>query len=164
MFYGSKEDQSREIQRRVADCREMAALFPIIRTVAEEFDGKVFNCRFEKALQEKRPRIYVGKRFQYLEITAYPESHSGNSFTLAQIKLSDMPDGKRIPAKLIIEAAKSKRESLLQQAYRIERDAAEVEEKRRQLDYFKDQIDKIRDSICYEVQNVYNLGYRVHKS
>ena len=161
MFYGNQEEKKKEIEKRIRACREMSTLFPIIRSVAEEFDGKVFNCRFEKALQSKRPRIYVEKRFQWLEINAFSEEPGCRQFTLAQIKISDMPDGKRIPADLIIDAARKKRESLLRQATEMERDAAEADEKRHQLEYFKSQIDKIRDSICYEVRDIYNLDYRV---
>lgn len=162
MFYGRKEDREKEIAKKIRACREMSTLFPIIRDVAEAFDGKVFNCRFEKALQEIRPRMYAQKRYQWLEITAFPNEPGCGEYTLAQIKLSDMPDGKRIPADLIIDAARRKRESLLQQAAQMERDASEAEEKRRQLEYFKSQLEKVRDSICYEVRDIYNLDYRVN--
>ena len=161
MFYGSQEEAKKEIERKARACREMSALFPVIRSVAEAFDGKVFNCRFQNALQEKQPRIYAQKRYDWLEITAYSKENGCGEYTLARIKLDDMPDGKRIPADLIIDAARKERESLLQQAVKIERDAAEAEEKRKQLEYFKNQIDRIRDSICYEVRDIYNLDYYV---
>lgn len=161
MYYGSEEEREKEIAKLARACREMSSLFPIILDVTEAFDGKVFNCRFEKALQERRPRMYANKRFQWLEISAYPNEPGCGEYILAQIKLSDMPDGKRIPAGLIIDSARKKRENLLQKAAKIERDASEADEKRRQIEYFKSQLEKVRDSICYEVRNIYNLDYRV---
>jgi len=162
MFYGTSEQREKAVQERAEAYRAAADLFPIVRKTAEEFDGKMFNCRFEKALQEKYRRIFVTRRYEYIEITAYPGTKGNTLITLVHLNQSDLIDGKRVPGKLIIERAREKREELLKAAAKMEHDAADAEEKRRQLDYLKNQIDSIRDSICYEIQDLYGLCYRVH--
>ena len=53
MFIGStRESQDKQAQMEVEARREAAAAFPFIRPVLQRFNGKVYNCRFEKALKE----------------------------------------------------------------------------------------------------------------
>lgn len=160
MFYGSIEDQGKAIAAKVKTRRDAAALFPIIRDTALAFDGKVYNCRFEKALRERGTYIFTEKTQYYFEIYLYER---GNRITLAHISPDDMPDGKRIPADLIVKSAREKREQLLQEAAQIERDVAQVDTFKQQLDYFRKQLEKLRDSIHSDVRNIYNLDYRVHR-
>lgn len=160
MFYGDRDAQDEAIAAKVKTKRDAAALFPIIRDATLAFDGKVYNCRFENALRESGNYIFTEKTKYYFEIYLYDR---GNRIVLAHISIDDMPDGKRIPADLIVKSAREKRESLLREAAQIERDAAQADMFKQQLEYFREQLEKIRDSIHSDVRDIYNLDYRVHR-
>ena len=155
MYYDNPEEKTRiDIENR----RAAAALFPIIREVAGDFDGKVFNCRFENALREHSSRIFVKKRYKWLEITTYGKNYS-EIFLLAQINLDDMPDGKRMPAALIIEDARERREKLLREAAETEAALATAPLLKKQLESMKKQLETMMDTIPYAIRENYNLNY-----
>ena len=153
------EDPDAEIRERANTYRDAAALFPAIRRTLEAFDGKMFNCRLEKALREATSnRVFAGKRYMWLEIYIY---ENGNQITLAQIKLEELTDGKRIHAALLIESAREHRESLLQRAADLETAIDRAPAVRQQLQQLEALIIKLRESIPYEARDVYRLDYRV---
>ncbi len=163
MYYGyTREERNKAIENKAASYREAANLFPIIRKVINQFDGKCFNCRFEKALQEASgKRIYVKKEYdRFLCIYTYSKN-SYNQITLANINLADMPDGKRIPGDLLIESAKDRYSRLLSNAAELESMIEKVDLIETQLKYFKSQIERIVSTIPYEARDIYNLNYHV---
>jgi len=174
MFCGDKEAKDKEIMKRIKARREAAAVFPYLRKTIEAFDGKVFNCRFEKALREdgnywsvelKRNEHYGD--FLSISFCKSGECSSREWKTVCGINLGRpggkgvVWDGKRIPAAVLIEESRKTRESLLHEAAVLEEmiEIAPVLEK--QLEYFKAQIDRIVGQIPYEARSVYNLGYYV---
>lgn len=158
MFY-SKDAQEKEMSARIKARREAAALFPAIRKTAEMFDGKVLNCRFEKALKEAAGRcVFVEKRSQFVYIEMYDR---GTVLTLATMKISEMADGKRINATALIEDAKQQRLSHLQKAADMERAFENAEVTRRQLNELKKLVEKVLADVPYEVRDVCNLNARL---
>jgi len=160
MFYGPREEQDKTAKRKIDAYRQAASLFPLIRDVVQTFDNKVYNCRLEKALKEKDHRMYVEKRFNYLAICCYVQ-HYNDNFTLASIKLDDMPEGKRIPAELIIEDARERRANILKKAYEMEKAMQNIDFYAGQLGHYAAQIKKIVDSVPFEIRDIYNLNYRI---
>lgn len=158
----TKEDQDKAIRSQAVAYREAANLFPQIRKVIEDFNGKCFNCRFEKAIQEATgQRVFVKKEYErFLNIYTY-KPHSGEQLTLAHIKLEDMPEGKRIPGDLLIESLKSCRERFLREAADLEGMIEKADFIKEQLQYFKSQIDKIVSTIPYKARDIYHLDYHV---
>lgn len=157
-----KERKDAEVMTRVAAYREAASLYPIISKIVWQFDGKCFNCKLQNAIQAAGPRVYIEKRYRWLEFTLYLRNVSGG-FVIAQIPLELMPDGKRIPAALILESMREHRQSFLKQAADLEESMDQVEFLEMQLEHFKDQIQKIRDSIPSEIRSIYRLNYNVSR-
>lgn len=160
MFYGSREDQDKKTRSKIDAIRQAAGLYPIIRDIVAAFDGKVYNCRLEKALKEVDRHIYVEKRFNCLSIGCYVTNYN-ECFTLASIRLADLPEGKRIPATLIIEDARKRRAGLLRRAADLSVAMENVDYYKGQLEHYAAQIKKIVDMIPCEVRDTYNLDYRV---
>lgn len=157
-----KERKDAEVMTRVAAYREAASLYPIISKIVWQFDGKCFNCKLQNAIQAAGPRVYIEKRYRWLEFTLYLRNVSGG-FVIAQIPLESMPDGKRIPAALILESMREHRQSFLKQAADLEESMGQVEFLEMQLEHFRDQIQKIRDSIPSEIRSIYRLNYNVSR-
>lgn len=158
-MYNGFGDPAEELKKRATAYRNAAGLFPAVRKTAETFDGKVYNCRFEKALQEATgSRVFAAKRYKWIEIYIYED---GRQITLAQIAQDALKDGKRIPADMIIESAREHRESLLKRATELETAIEKVPDIRRQIETLSGMICQLRDSIPYEVRDVYRLDYRI---
>lgn len=175
MRYYTRENQDNAAREEIAAYRQFAAAYPLIARVSKEYDGKCFNCRFEKALQDAcnsqfgfrmlddgriygNVQIYARKRYKWLEIDMYIKSQSHN---LAQIALDDMPDGKRIPADKIIKSAAEKREKFLQEAAQLEKDMAMVDIYKNQIAQIEKILDGIEKQLGTRVKDIYNLRYRL---
>lgn len=147
----------KKIQDKILAEREAAALFPAVRSVLEAFDGKVLNCRLEKALCEKSgARIYMNKRYKWLEMYVYTERYTEPIY-ICQIELDKLTDGKRIPGALMIEAARNSREKLLKNAADLESSLDHVQEWKEQLAYLKNQMKAICGNIPYEIRDTFGL-------
>lgn len=161
-MYGYYEDESRRAgcEKTAAAHREAAALFPAIRKTFETFDGKVFNCRLEKALQEATGRrVFVRKDSYSLEVYAWFNDYRGSShYTLAYIKAGDLVDGKRIPAALLIESARANREKHLQEAAALDIAPDTVPTTAQHIKYFMEQANKLVDTLPYSVRELYRIS------
>ena len=163
MYYYTEKDRAAAVEKTVAEYRNAAGLFPAIRRVFEQFDGKVFNCRLEEALQkETGTRIRAEKRNNStLDIYYYGNTYSGccTWITLAQIKLDDMKDRKRIPAALLIESARKRREEHLQDAAALESYTGKMDDVKKQIEYFIGQANRIANALPYELRDIYRIKY-----
>jgi len=155
-----KKQKDAAVMTRVNAYREAASLYPIVSKIVWQFDGKCFNCKLQNAIQAAGPRVYIEKRYKWLEFNLYLQGVPGG-MTIAQIPLDSMPDGKRIPAALILENMRKSRENFLKQAAELEDTISQVEFLEKQLEYFKSQLVKVRDSIPYEARSIYRLDYRI---
>lgn len=153
-IYG-KEEQKKAVAAQVQELRKNASYYPIIARVLREFDGKVFNCRLEKALKEATENnVYVQKRMDWIEIYSF---NRGAQYTLAQIRKDTMPDGKRICAADFIESAQVHRTAFLKKAADIERLADNMETVTAQLDGLKKAYNAIVDNMPYELRDIYGI-------
>ena len=161
-MYGYNNDEARRAgcEKTAAAHREAADLFPAIRKVFEAFDGKVFNCRLEKALQEATGRrVFVKKSDYSIEVYIYLDDYRGNSwYTLAFVKCEELKDGKRIPAAAFIDSARSRREKHLQEAAQMEAAPDTVPEMVQHIKYFIDQANRLIDSLPYSVREMYHVS------
>lgn len=161
-MYGFYDEEARRAgcEKTAAAHREAAALFPAIRKVFEAFDGKVFNCRLEKALREATGRrVFVKKSDYSIEVYTYLDDYRGSSwYTLAFVKCEDLKDGKRIPAAAFIDSARSNREKHLKEAAQMEAAPDTVPELVQHIKYFIDQANKLIDSLPYSVREMYHVS------
>lgn len=157
MRYGqSKEDAVKEYCNL---CRKAAAFYPSIAPVIRDFDKKVYNCRFDKAIREATAgqHVYVSKQFNmYIEISF---CESGKTFVLATIKIDDLIDGKRIDADLLLHDAQERRAKHLKDAVDTEKAFNEMESIKRNLDSLKKAYNNIVASVPYELQTIYNIKH-----
>lgn len=162
MYYGSDESRAAAMKATAKGYRAAAGLFPAIRKVLEQYDGKVFNCRLEKSLHEETGLwVHAKKEYNRLEIYYYGSTYCGNThFTLATVPLSSLPDGKRIPAALLIQSARDRRVEHLQHAACLEEFAESASTIKEQIDYFLAQANRIAGNLPAEVRDVYDIKYR----
>ncbi len=178
MFYGSKEEQDKAIMKQVNKYRNAAAIFPYLRKVIESFDGKVYNIRLEKALREDGNfwTVKLNRNDRYGDMLTIDfqarNDHApyGYSINVVYVNLGKSTDpkskwdGKRIPASVIVESAREKREINLKNAAELESVIDREQSIREQIQYFAKQIDKLVDPILYYARDVYDLNYRVRRN
>lgn len=161
-FYGNIEAANKEAQERAADYRAAVNYIQAIIKVLKDFDGKVYNCRFDKALAavtDNKAHVY---RTQYcFQIYVYPRNNYSFHITLASIKPQDFTDGKRIPADLLIESTRSSRENILKKAYDIETNIEQMAQVKEYIQQTKDKLEKFCRSFPDDIRDIYGLPYCV---
>lgn len=155
-IYG-KENQIKAIQKYAEIKRAAAALYPVITKVFRDFDGKVYNCRLEKALQAAAPenRIYCNKRLSWIECYLWID---GEQITLSQIRIEQLKDNKRIDAAAFIESAQNKRADFLRDAAELDRVALEYDSIKEQIQSLKKALNAIYDGMPYRARDIMNLN------
>lgn len=161
--YYTDGDKEKAAKRLAEDYREAARLFTEIRPVIESFDGKVFNCRFEKALQEKTGRrIYCRKEYEKWITIHYYSINFNQHMTLAVLKIEDMIDGKRINAARFLESGRENYTEHLQKAAKIEEAIEKAPEIKRQIAELAKMIGVLSAQIdSYEAREIFDLNYRI---
>lgn len=161
MRYYKREDQDAAAAREAATRREAASLFPIVREVVRRFDGKVYNIRFQRALQEAvagkaAGQIYTHKTDWSITIEWYPAAGYDYQQTIARMKTARRIDGTELDASL-----KDCRTALLREAARIEEQAAQIDTVKAQIDATEKLLERLRDGLSYPVREIYGLNFYV---
>lgn len=156
------ETANKTVLQRAEDYRQAAALIPAMNKVLEDFDGKVYNCRLGKALAAAtNNRLHVEKRYSTIAVYTYPERNYSHAMTLAEMRIEDMPDGKRIAADKFRESSCKCREALLRKAYEIEIAAETMPQA---IAYYEESVAKLNkflQSFPTEFRDIYKLPYCV---
>ena len=156
-FYDNEERRKANTDH-IAKLRDIAALYPVIVPVITKFDNKIYNVRFKNSLTEASSStkyyIFTEKRLNYMEIYVYDR---GSQYTLAQVTIDDMPDGKRIPAEKLIDSARNKREELLRRAYELEN--IDIKQVLDQLNQAKALYNSIYEGLPYKFIDVYHITH-----
>lgn len=158
--YGETDTQAAE--RYIQECRAAAGLFPALRRVILAFDGKIYNKRFETALQSEIGRIYAEKKTngdrQVLNVWYYSES--GEYMT---ILWCDLPGDKRIKAADLIQAAAVKRAEYLKNAYHMAQVLPTIETRRQQIELLKNQLAGVLYDLTYTEKEIFGLHQRISR-
>ena len=161
-FYGSIEEANKEARNRANDYRTAAGYIPEITKIIKDFDGKVYNCRLDKALQAAtNNRVFVSKTEYNFSIYTYPRNHYSFHITLACIPADALTDGKRIPADKIIESFKEHRETVLKNAFEIESNIDQMEQVRAYISQTKEKLEAYCRSFNNDLRDIYGLPYCV---
>lgn len=156
------ESANKAAIQRAEEYRQAAALIPTMNKIIKDFDGKVCNCRLDKALKAAtNNRLLVEKRYSTIAIYTYPEHNYSHTMTLADMSVADMPDGKRIVADKFKESSHKYRELLLRKAYEIETAAETMPQT---IAYFEESVAKLNkflQSFPAEIRDIYKLPYCV---
>ena len=155
-FYGDYEKAHQEAQKRIEAYRQAAALAPAVMKVIKSFDGKVYNCRLDKALREATNNgIMAYKQYQYVEIYGY---FNNGHIILARFKPEDLKN-KRINADDLIKQVRENRERILKEAYELEIYSPQAEQIR---DYIRATIDRLETycrSLPDDIRHIYGIPY-----
>ena len=160
IYYRSTEERQKDLNNRIESYRQAAAHVPQIIKALKQFDGKVYNCRLDKALREAtNGKVGVYNQYGFISIYAcYTTNYHHINF--ATFRLEDL-ENKRINAEKLIEQVKAARESLLDKAYKIETYSEQADNIR---EYVKQSIEKL-ESICKslpdDIREVYNIPYTI---
>ena len=172
MRFYNHEDAEKQVKKDIEAYSEVNAILPAVRKVIRDFDGKIFNVRLEKALQEIHPRIYVHKRYNTVEIYMYCQ-HSNNPMTICSSALPGnsyhdnmkhfIQDNKRINADLALQDMETHRASRLKEIDSWKQFLENREQISVQLEALKKEIDYITDLIPFRMRDYFGIGYRVTK-
>lgn len=145
-------------QKAIDSHRAAAAVFPVVRRVIERFDGKVYNCRLERALKNEiseAGHIYCRKEYSGNISIEYAACNSYGWQCVASIPLS--ADSKRIDARSVIEDMQAIRAEHLKKAFDIEDTGRHIEEIQARIDGLKKALNATIDSISYEARDAYGI-------
>ena len=160
IYYRSTEERQKDLNNRIESYRQAAAQAPAIIKIIRQFDGKVYNCRLDKALKEAtNGKVGVYNQYGFISIYAcYTTNYHHINF--ATFRLEDL-ENKRINAEKLIEQVKAARENLLDKAYKVETYSEQADNIR---EYVKQSIEKL-ESICKslpdDIREVYNIPYTI---
>lgn len=168
MYYSDNESRKKELLKEAQYLRQAAGTIAKIKKVAANFDGKMYNCKFDEAidaLTDDESRFYCHSQYSYFEIICQPKSGNYIStisllHTYKAVKGEDngiFDANKRINAARMIEALNNKYAQLQKEAADIERAAENLEAITGQIETLKAMINNIVDSVPYRVLNVCNL-------
>lgn len=155
-YYSSIEESNKAAETRIKGYREAAAMVPAVIEVIKKFDGKVYNCRFDKAIHELDSRIHAWKHYNCLSVYMHPYPGCYNEVTLSSISLDEMPN-KRIPADKMILDARERRESLLKKAYEIESMMSAMPQVKAYIDETKRKLEAYLKQFPTDVRELYGL-------
>ena len=167
MFYGSIEEKKQYLLKLADEQRRAAARVDSVIEVVKQFDGKMYNCRFDdaiKALSDSEVGLYVTRRYDYFIICAFPGARynvSGRSADLLWARSwewyggygpkepYDSTDvfinGKRINASRMISALNAKKKLLYEEADRITEAAVNLEQITGEIERMRSELNaKIR--------------------
>lgn len=136
-----REKTINDATRAAAKDREAAAAFPVLKNVLTQFDGKVFNCRLQNALNEAAGRNYAfsvkktdGGRIWidfHCDCKCYSSDNDKQVLNMDAEKA--LIDGKRINAAAMIEEAAKQRADLLKSAADLDTAIEKLDETVNQL-------------------------------
>lgn len=162
MYYGcTKEEQDKATRSFIKQYRDAAALYPQIKNVIQEFDGKVFNKRLQTALQDRTgARVYVENRPNMIDIHIY--GSRGEWVTLAVLLKDDMEAGKRINAGKLIESLTERRAGMLRKAADYEKQIEQVEQVKEQIRQLDSRLKAILEPFDYTIRDIYGINKRMY--
>ena len=169
MFIGGEKERVECAKAEAEARREAAAAIPIVRGVVETFAGKVYNCRFEKALKEaaegKAPgRICARKDNRGITIEyhyAAPARASYGYFCLAWYRCEKPEKGKpvRIDGAKLCEDLRKNYETLLREAAEIEEQAPRIRELLRDIAHAEGLVSKAKGAVNSTLRDIYGIRF-----
>ena len=165
VLYGSIESANRQARQRVKDYRHAAGFIPAIITVIKDFDGKAYNCRFDNAIQAATGNsVYVDKTEYVFTIYTHAKYDYGFHITMACIKTSELTDGKRIPAGLLISSAQEYHKEILQTAEDLENMIKKIPLVKEKISRSVGKLNAYLQSLPNDIRTIYGIPYAVRLS
>lgn len=171
MVYG-REEQKKKIMDRANALRDAAAMIPKVKEVVKRFDGKVYNCKLDKALLElnkasEKVRLYSGTSYgDWYYVTAYRKDflHYDVQILCGYSTKKDasrqVDNGmqifvdKRIRAEKFIAALDRNYAEIMKKAADLMRAADELDIFCERIESLKKTLSAVKDSVPYEVLDI----------
>lgn len=155
MKYYTHEAAKEATQERIEKLRNYAGFSAAIKKAVKAFDGKVFNCKLEKAIDEATGECFsVKKEYNHITIYAYDR---GECHTFGRLALDDLIDGKRIDAAKFCESINSHRAEMLREAAALENQLANIDNILSQFDYLKKTWETMTESLEWAIIDNYSI-------
>lgn len=151
-------DRNKEITKRIDEKRHVAGLFPKIRKIIQEYDGKCYDKRFPELIRERTgERVFAQNLQNYYAVYVYGEGC--RSYTLFRIEKTTDGRKPRINATAAIAEYSKNREVWLQQAADLEKGAEIAPMIKEQITELLKKINVLGGSIPYEIAEMYNIKH-----
>jgi uncharacterized protein YukE len=173
MFIGSFEQKKENIKKQIEALRTASKQIGKIKKVVQEFDGKIYNCRFDKAISELSDkeaglRFYTQDYYTTFAIQC-STSHFYSPVTLletyrpvkgqTQDKCICFDENKRIKADKMIELLNNKYSEILKKAQELENALNTIETTLDQLEQIKNTYKLVADALPYQIRDVFGIKY-----
>lgn len=168
------EDKKKAILTRAEWLRRAASHIKRIKPVINQFDGKIYNCRFDEAinaLSTDQERISAYNQYGWFYIRIWPKSiYNAEQFLLSgysckaenHIKDQSRPeciifDGKRIKADKMITLLDASYARLNKEAYELEVIAGKLEDRVKQIADTYNLLNRLCGSLPTVVTDICNI-------
>jgi len=173
MFIGSFEQKKENIKKQIEALRTASKQIGKIKKAVKEFDGKVYNCRFDQAIAQLSDKE-AGLRFytqDYYTTFAIQCSTSNFYSPVAlletyrpvkgqtQDKCICFDENKRIKADKMIELLNNKYSEILKKAQELENALNNIETTLNQLEQIKNTHKLVTDALPYQIRDVFGIKY-----
>lgn len=183
VYYG-EEVAERLVRLTIDNLREAAEVCDQVEEVVRDFDGKIFNIKFEKALEEKTgKRFSVGRNYimedyiKQLSIRMSLDKRSVKSgeYSCEYVTDTDIPIckvysdekekapviAKRIVAANIIPVIQEMKKEHLAEADKYEAAMTRISEWQNRHEDLKKEEKKLRDEIPYMIRDYYGMEFPI---
>lgn len=162
MYYYSEKERDKAAQKLLNANREAANMYAIIKPVLMKFDGKVYNKRLDKALNEVSENCIHSKiEFNHIRIYLY---YNNEIFTLSSVSMDQLKDNKRINAELFLDSAREYREEHLKEAHEIQKAIEQHETIEERIKALEKQLKAITEQIdSYRAKEIYGLNASIKR-
>lgn len=155
MRYYTREDAEKATRERIKELRTYAGMIPTIKKVFQDFNGKIYNCRVDKAIQAATGE-YIGskKRSENIDFYIY---NRGQCFTLASMSIKDMSDGKRVNATQVRDSLNEYRAKMLKEAAELDKQLETIDETLNQFEQLKKTWEKLAGGLEWAIIDNYGI-------
>ena len=150
----TKEQEA--IKAKIEELKATQSVVDEVKAIVQEFDGKVYNCRFDNAIKEKTA-CYVGHGYggNWLEIRRRDAPYSESAGSVTMIRKETILDGKRINAKKLIAGIDSGTTSRNKQIMRLSGELTWIEGVVEGINEQIRLLNKMVDSLSSETLDIY---------
>ena len=174
MSFYTEEDAIKATEADIRAYEEANEILPAVRKLIREFDGKMFNCKLDKALNALDPRLGVSTHYETtIEVYYRPSCGSNHWISIFsgskpsckyyKEENSFLTPDKRINADKALEIIEERRAERLKKIYEYRNFLDNYQETKKQLETLCKQINTITDQIPYTMRDYFRMNYHITK-
>lgn len=159
MYHGDPKQATEEI------IKKMTALFPYFQAVAKiarKWNGKVYNKNFnDDVWNETDHKIYVSYGRYDDEINCHGNISSYSDYMqFFYIHKKDLPDGKRIDAKMLIDEMKKNLTRYYNEVESLKKALLTIDAEIKEITALRDEARTRANAIPVRIRDFYNIDYK----